>query len=169
MSVAYSLDHRDTYELSLNPKGRWELEFEKYTETGIWIIQINVKQTRVAVDDVIFYLFDDENHKIWVNNNQAIAAGASASRLPMPTFRQHGKVATAAISFRPKPKTQFIFVLDNTHSVYQHKGITVNVYWVWTDSPLRNYVKSILEKLDWDEIWQFLQNDNNEFEEGKLP
>jgi len=169
MSVAYAIDHLNTYPVSLKPKEHWELEFQKNEGIGIWVIQLVVKQTRSVIDDIIFYLFDYENRNIWVNFQQAIAAGATASRLPQALFEHHGKVAASAISFRPKPNKQFYLVLDNSHSVYRSKEITVNVYWIWTESPLRNYVKSQLDSLGWQSIWEYLQDADRDLADGKVP
>ena len=168
MSYAFSQEILGSWNPHLKAHEYWPLIFEVTTIEGFYIFEIVVQQIRGIIDDIIVRIFDEQNYTLWEYNLNAVKAGATSSQLPTPKHNIYSKVGKASITLKPKKKGIHYLVLDNTHSSLMGKSISVNLYWIWTGSPLRNYVKSRLEELKWHEVWEHLTNADLELENKKI-
>jgi len=169
LSYAFSQEILGSWNPHLKANEYWPLQFEITTKEGFYIFEIVVQQTREIIDDIVVRIFDEQNYTLWTYNINAVKAGATSSRLPTPKHQIYSKVGRASITFKPEKIGIHYLVLDNTHSSFKDKLISMNMYWIWTGSPLRNFVKSRLEELKWQEVLDHLTRADLELANEKIP
>jgi hypothetical protein len=168
MSFAYASQTLGTWNPSIAARQYWDVELPVSSTDGFFVFDILVEQLPNRVDDIVVLVFDEENHDLWLNNKTAVRAGANVSLLPKPNRFINTKVVKANLSFRPESKGKYFLALDNIHSSFTQKNVTLKVYWVWTASPLKNFIKRRLKELTWDEVWEHLKNADKAFEANRL-
>lgn len=58
--------------------------------------------------------------------------------------------------------------MDNVHSNITSKNVIVKTYWIWTDSPLKNFIKNKLKEFNWTEVWKQLEDADVALEANRL-
>ena len=106
--------------------------------TGCFVFQIQTDQRPNQSDDIGAYILNHDNFLIWQTNQHARKAGAREYELAAFDSITSVKINWGALHFQPPAPGLYYVVLDNAHSTFAAKRVTVEISWI-------NYTQSTSE------------------------
>lgn len=130
------------------------------------IIDVQVIQLPGRVDDVEFFLLDEQNYAIYQQRKNALASGETVVQNWF--FVRKGRIVQGQLFFLTNHMGTHYLVLDNSHSAFKEKTVIVKIYNQLPVTASFEAIKKELSTRQWHEAARHLENASLELTEGRL-
>ncbi len=131
------------------------------------IIDVQVIQLPGRVDDVEFFLLDEQNYAIYQQRKNALASDQTAVQNRFGFVRK-GRIVQGQLFFLTNHMGTLYLVLDNSHSAFKEKTVIVKIYKQLPVTASYEAIKKDLSIRQWHEAARHLENASLELTEGRL-